>query len=374
MSINTCNKMKIRIIPIAAVAILAVSCVGKPSDTTTIIGQFGSKLPDEVHLVLPGQLDTVVATDPETHSFKVDVPTDVLSMLNIESEDHGASVIPDGTTLTVKFGDEYQVDVESNKPKISVQKKFDDYASWMQDFMKKFNEDRAAARDDTTLSPEEKEAKASEIYEAAVEKLNNKCRSLIKANPDNILSVVALQNMDVDDEEMISLIGGLSDEVKALPDVAMLTEVLSVRGGTAEGKMFKDFTVVQDPENPEASTVKLSDYVGKGKYILVDFWASWCGPCKAEMPNLKDVYAKYHGDNFDILSVAIWDNPEATVAAARELGIEWNQIINAQKVPTELYGIEGIPHIILFGPDGTILRRNLRGSEIGKAVGEALSK
>jgi hypothetical protein len=92
------------------------------------------------------------------------------------------------------------------------------------------------------------------------------------------------------------------------------------------------------------------------------------------MPNLKEVYEKYHGDKFDMLSVAVWDNPEATVQAAKELGIEWNQIINAQKVPTELYGIEGIPHIILFGPDGTIIERNLRGAEIGKAVGEALSK
>lgn len=374
MSINTCNKMKIRTIFIAAAAILAVSCTGKPAATTTIIGQFGSKLPDEVHLVLPGQLDTVIATDPQTHSFKAVVPTDVLSMLNIESEDHGASLIPDGTTLTVNFGDEYQVDISSNKPKISVQKKFDDFGAWIKDFMNKFNEERAAARNDSTLTSEEREAKAGEIYDAAAAELNDKCREIIKANPDNLLSIVALQNMDVDDDEMLSIINGLSDKVKELPDVMMLTEVLSVRGETAEGKKFKDFTVVQDPENPETSTVKFSDFIGKGKYILVDFWASWCGPCKAEMPNLKDVYEKFHGDNFDMLSVAVWDNPEASVETAEELGIQWNQIINAQKVPTELYGIEGIPHIILFGPDGTILKRNLRGAEIGRAVAEALSK
>ena len=366
--------MKIRTLLIAAVAVLAASCTSKPSATTTIIGQFGSKLPDEVHLVLPGQIDTIVATDPVSHSFKVEVPTDVLSMLNIESEDHGASLIPDGTTLTVNFGDEYQVDIDSDKPKISVQKKFDEFASWIQEFMKEYNENNAAVRQDSSLSPEERKEKEGEIYSEAIKELNDKCREIIKANPDNLLAVVALQNMDVDDEEMISIIDGLSDKVKKLPDIAGLSEVLSVRSETAKGKMFKDFTVVQDLENPEASTVKFSDYVGKGKYVLVDFWASWCGPCKAEMPNLKEVYEKYHGDKFDMLSVAVWDNPEATVQAAKELGIEWNQIINAQKVPTELYGIEGIPHIILFGPDGTIIERNLRGAEIGKAVGEALSK
>ena len=112
--------------------------------------------------------------------------------------------------------------------------------------------------------------------------------------------------------------------------------------------------------------------MGKGKYVLVDFWASWCGPCRAEMPNLRSVYEKYHGDDFDMLSVAVWDQPEATKVAAEEEGIVWNQIINAQHIPTELYGIEGIPHIILFGPDGTILKRNLRGEKIGEAVKEAL--
>ncbi|MBR4687682.1 MAG: AhpC/TSA family protein, partial [Bacteroidales bacterium] len=85
-----------------------------------------------------------------------------------------------------------------------------------------------------------------------------------------------------------------------------------------------------------------------------------------------NVYNTYHGDNFDMLSVAVWDEVEDTVKAAPGLGIVWNQIINAQEIPTSLYGIEGIPHIILFGPDGTILKRDLRGEQIEEAVKEAL--
>ncbi|MBP5690297.1 MAG: TlpA family protein disulfide reductase [Bacteroidales bacterium] len=135
-----------------------------------------------------------------------------------------------------------------------------------------------------------------------------------------------------------------------------------------DGKKFIDFTVVQDPEHPETSTVSLSDYVGKGKYILVDFWASWCGPCKREIPNLKNVWEKYHGDDFDVLSVAVWDDVEDTKAAAIEHGITWLQIINGQKIPTDAYGIEGIPQIMLFGPDGTLLKTDLRGSAIEEAV------
>jgi hypothetical protein len=92
------------------------------------------------------------------------------------------------------------------------------------------------------------------------------------------------------------------------------------------------------------------------------------------MPNLRSVYNDFAGDQFDMLSVAVWDKPEDTIEAAKEENIVWNQIINAQQVPTDIYGIEGIPHIILFGPDGTIVKRNLRGENIRKAVAEALGK
>ena len=82
------------------------------------------------------------------------------------------------------------------------------------------------------------------------------------------------------------------------------------------------------------------------------------------MPYIAAAYEKYHGDKFDVLSVAVWDEVEDTIKAAPDLGIVWNQIINAQRIPTDLYGIQGIPHLILFGPDGTILKRGLRGEGI----------
>jgi thiol-disulfide isomerase/thioredoxin len=116
----------------------------------------------------------------------------------------------------------------------------------------------------------------------------------------------------------------------------------------------------------------LSDYVGKGKYVLVDFWASWCGPCRGEIPTIIELYNKYAGEKFEVLGVATWDEPEDTKKAIEELGIKYPQIMNAQQAGSDAYNIEGIPEIILFAPDGTIVKRGLRGEAMVKAVEEAL--
>ena len=120
--------------------------------------------------------------------------------------------------------------------------------------------------------------------------------------------------------------------------------------------------------------MKLSQYVHPDRYTLVDFWASWCGPCRREIPVIREVWEKYRGDKFEVLGVAVWDKREDTLKAAADLGIEWAQILDAQGVPTDLYGINGIPHIILFGPDGTIVARGLRGDALKEKVAEIMAE
>ena len=127
---------------------------------------------------------------------------------------------------------------------------------------------------------------------------------------------------------------------------------------------YIDFEAVQ----PDGKVMKLSDYVGKGKYILVDFWASWCGPCREEIPNMKDIYYEFRGEKFDIVGAPVMDKPENTLKAVDELKIPWTQILSVPESVPKDYGFQYIPYIILVGPDGTILETNMRGDGIRAAV------
>ncbi|MCC8114970.1 MAG: AhpC/TSA family protein [Bacteroidales bacterium] len=148
-----------------------------------------------------------------------------------------------------------------------------------------------------------------------------------------------------------------------------LLKSIQTKRATAEGMPMVDFSVEW-----EGHTENLSDYVGQGEYVLVDFWASWCGPCIREIKTLKEIYDEYSDKGLQVLGVAVWDKPEDTVAAIQRLDIPWPCIINSQNIATDAYGIPAIPCIILFGPDGTILARDHVGADLKSIVAAQLSK
>ena len=342
-----------------AAALIVAACGPKAGKTTKVVGQFGEEAPATVRIMVGESVDTTVTvTDGR---FELALPTNLQELAYVQTDFEPVSFIADGSTITVD--PVAGTAVSSNKK--GPQSRYAAYDKWMQDFMTEYRSKMAGFGDD--------EDAAEDYFESIMDDFNEYQKETVMANGDNVLGLMALMQMMVDDpEELKPLLANFSPEMRTNPMVAQMVASLETMERTGEGKPFVDFAVVQDSENPEASTVKLSDYVGNGKYVLVDFWASWCGPCREEMPNLKRVYETYAGENFDMLSIAVADDLDDTLKAADELGIVWNQIVNAQQIPTSLYGIETIPHVILFGPDGTIVKRGLRGEEIGEAVKEAL--
>jgi len=224
---------------------------------------------------------------------------------------------------------------------------------------------------DVSMSAQE----VAEVREDIINEFLTKCEDLSKSylhkHPNDALGAIVfytwMQNQAEPSFDMFSEASKLvGDNVLSFAPIQQMAEYYNKLNKVAIGQPFIDFTISNG--NLDGSSVSLSDYVGKGKYVLVDFWASWCQPCRMEMPNLAEVYKKHKGDKFEIVGVAVWDKREATIRAIEDDGSTWPQIIDAQTIPTDLYGIQGIPHIILFGPDGTIVARNLRGDNLKEQI------
>ena len=146
---------------------------------------------------------------------------------------------------------------------------------------------------------------------------------------------------------------------------------LNVLKNSAVGKPFIDFEMA----DAKGKTHKLSEYVGKGKIVLIDFWASWCPPCRRDMPNMVEVYKQYKSKGFEIVGISLDSKQEAWEKGVKDLQITWPQLSDLKGWKNDgaaLYGVNSIPHTVLVDKDGTILAKGLHAKEIGEKLKELL--
>lgn len=195
-------------------------------------------------------------------------------------------------------------------------------------------------------------------------------RRIIRENKDNNIPIPYIV-------EAMQLLGydGLKEALdpKAAyynhPDLAKAKQLLATYDKRAPGTKFKDMTM----NDMDGKKVTLSQWAGKGNYVLVDFWASWCGPCRQEMPNVVVNYEKYHAKGFEIVGVSFDQNKEPWVKAVQTMGLRWPQMSDLkgwQCAASDLYGIKSIPASVLIDPQGTIIALDLRGKALGKKLKE----
>lgn len=194
-------------------------------------------------------------------------------------------------------------------------------------------------------------------------KMNRDIKAFINEKPGSLSSLAALQNLNFDTEFDYYL-----KVVKALEGYAngndiydnMAGQILQMRK-VAVGATAPEITLSQ----PNGEVISLSDF--RGQYVLIDFWASWCGPCRRENPNVKKVYDKYKNKGFEILGVSLDKAMQPWLNAIGQDGLEWRHVSDLKQWNSQVvkdYQITGIPHTVLVDPNGVIVAKNLRGEAL----------
>lgn len=150
-------------------------------------------------------------------------------------------------------------------------------------------------------------------------------------------------------------------------NVQRIKKRLDAMDGVAIGKKFTDFTM----QDPEGKSVSLSDYSGKGQVVMIDFWASWCPPCRAAMPGLIETYNKFNKKGFEIVGVSFDKTHEAWINGIATLKLPWKQMSDIKFWESEgasKYAVRGIPHTVLLDKEGTIVAKDLHGEELEKMI------
>lgn len=359
-----------KILVLASAALLAISC----SDRCVIEGLFDNAGDESVvALVVDRSAQTQDTCYISEGKFIYECPASDTSILTVQikgSADN-AAVYRQKAVRVIPSKGKIFIDMNADTVKVTGSALTDTLNAFMKGYEAFFDDfsDRIAELTHEYPENEIEEAEIALVREIQGE-MKDYALNVFKRNSGNAVGIQAIgtQITDITLEELDGLLADAEDFARHNETIINARKQKLQQQATSEGKPFVDF----EGRNPAGDVARLSDFVGRGKYVLVDFWASWCGPCKAEIPNIKSLYEKYSSKGLVVLGVAVWDKDNSGSRKVMEqFGMEWNQIfVGEDTTPTDVYGIIGIPHIILFAPDGTIAKRDLRGKTMISTVSE----
>ncbi|MCP9612132.1 TlpA disulfide reductase family protein [Coprobacter tertius] len=200
-------------------------------------------------------------------------------------------------------------------------------------------------------------------------------KKYIISNTGNISGVfVFIQNSFLfDPQEQREIISTSEPYFRKNHEIKSFEALLERTKNVEPGMPYIDIVM----QNPSGHQVTLSDYIGNGKYVLIDFWASWCGPCRKQMPELKAIYNRFKSDKFELIGVSFDNNRQEWLRYIHDNHLTWPQMSDLKGWDSEvimLYAIQGIPHTVLIDPSGKIVANNLKGNELVQKLVELLEK
>ena len=362
------KKISALLLAVAAAAVLACN----ESDVKKYAIS-GTGLEDGAQVLLVDQItgeaiDTAVVANG-AFAFQGKAPKDAYLNLTTEASDWSYPLFNDGKAIQVNYADKTLQGSDLNNKLAECDARTDslmqEYNAFMEGLM--------------TLSEEEMDAKEKE-YDAWIEKLRDCYLGIVEENVDNLVPVAFLRNVRslAGPDKFNELVASDAAFAKHpyVQDLKRKIDESVARQQEAEAKkqavIGQKFIDLEEPDT-DGKMHKLSEYVGQGKWILVDFWASWCGPCKAEMPNVVNAYKKYHAKGFEVVGLSFDREKEPWVEAIKEWEMPWIHLSDLKywkTVASDVYNVNSIPDNLLIDPEGTVVARCLRGDALEAKLAE----
>ena len=245
-------------------------------------------------------------------------------------------------------------------------------------FLLFLDENPASVRLDSANYYRNTKVEGSDLHNLFVEyksERNVEIDSFIRQHPSSLVSAYALYrdySYRLSPEEIRSNIDLLDSSLLNTPYVEVLEELIPTLEGVAVGNEAPNFVA----DDTEGNAVEFSNHIGKSKYLLLDFWASWCGPCRRENPNIVKAYEEYKDKGFDIFAVSLDSSRDGWVAAIEKDGLDWTNVSDLllwDSEPAKLYGVRAIPSNFLIDENGVIVARNLKGEDLHNTLNDLLN-
>ncbi|MBC6110388.1 TlpA family protein disulfide reductase [Pedobacter fastidiosus] len=361
---------------IMLIAVAFVAC--KPKDSFVIDGTFQNPGTEKKVFLFGMQGSTMIAIDStnlsEKGEFKFIRKTPSVDFFRVSVGNHEFMLIAQNgdeikleadladKTLAYKISGAHEVDKlsELNGIRNNFAKQAERLQAELEAKVAKQPQDRSAILEQ--LKPQ---------YESYIKQLNASILKFAADNKGTLASFYAMNTLSPQEyeAELVKFSDEIKEEIKGNATVDTFVKQMAMLKAVQVGQPAPAFTI----NTAEGKAVNLSDY--KGKYVLLDFWASWCQPCRQENPNVVKVYNKYKDRNFDILGISLDTDKAAWLGAVKADGLAWTHVSELKDFnggTVRKYQVQAIPTSFLIDPTGKIAAKNLRGEELDAFLAKTL--